>query len=102
MQLWQSSADFRDARGYQGLRHRSAICVGGKTSPNLHCETFERLDLFLEQHLRVFYVWEHEFVEWQKLAAAGGAPPISRILRRHTKRSSRKKAAAGAKLHGAS
>ncbi|CAJ1397785.1 unnamed protein product [Effrenium voratum] len=50
-------------------------------------ETFERLDLFLEQNLRVFYVWEHEFTEWQKLAATGEAPPMSRILRRHTQRS---------------
>ncbi|CAJ1417178.1 unnamed protein product [Effrenium voratum] len=89
-------------------QHLSFTCVGGKTSPELHCETFERLDLFLEQGLRVFYVWEHEFTEWQKLAATGEAPPISRILRRHTQRSSKarrtakksaKTAAAAAKRH---
>ncbi|CAJ1417177.1 unnamed protein product [Effrenium voratum] len=87
--------------------HLSFTCVGGKTSPELHRETFERLDLFLEQNLRVFYVWEHEFTEWRKLAATGEAPPISRILRRHTKRSSKArrtakksaKTAAGAKRH---
>ena len=50
-------------------RHLSFTCVGGKTSPELHRQTFERLDLFLAQGLRVFYVWEHDFVEWQKLAA---------------------------------
>ncbi|CAJ1397788.1 unnamed protein product [Effrenium voratum] len=64
--------------------HLSFTCVGGKTSAELHRETFKRLDLFLEQNMRVFYVWEHEFTEWQKLAATGEAPPISRILRRHT------------------
>ena len=55
------------------LRHLSFTCVGGKTSPELHRETFERLDLFLEQNLRVFYVWEHEFTEWRKLAARAGS-----------------------------
>ncbi|CAJ1344027.1 unnamed protein product [Effrenium voratum] len=50
-------------------QHLSFTCVGGKTSPQLHRETFERLDLFLQQNLRVFYVWEHEFTEWQKLAS---------------------------------
>ncbi|CAJ1417182.1 unnamed protein product [Effrenium voratum] len=103
---WSSRALLR-----RWLRHLSFTCVGGKTSPELHRETFERLDLFLEQGLCVFYVWEHEFTEWRKLAATGEAPPISRILRRHTQRSSKarrttkkegKKAAAGPKLRDVS
>ncbi|CAJ1374547.1 unnamed protein product, partial [Effrenium voratum] len=64
-------------------RHSSFICVGSKPAPDAYRDTMERLDLFTGEGLRVFYIWEHEFVEWRKRAAAGEALPITSLLRRH-------------------
>ena len=45
------------------------MCVGGRPAMELYQETMARLDLFTAVGLRVSYVWEHEFIEWQKAAA---------------------------------
>ncbi|CAJ1342810.1 unnamed protein product [Effrenium voratum] len=50
-------------------RHSSFICVGGKPAPDVYGDTMERLDLFTAEGLSVFYIWEHEFVEWRKRAS---------------------------------
>ncbi|CAJ1340434.1 unnamed protein product, partial [Effrenium voratum] len=47
-------------------RHSSFICVGSKPALDVYRDTMERLDLFTAEGLRVFYIWEHEFVEWRK------------------------------------
>ena len=44
------------------------MCVGGRPAMELYQETMARLDLFAAAGLRVSYVWEHEFTEWQKAA----------------------------------
>ena len=49
-------------------RHGSFTCVGGRPASELHAETMARLDLFLAEGLKVFYIWEHEFKEWQREA----------------------------------
>ncbi|CAJ1412377.1 unnamed protein product [Effrenium voratum] len=64
-------------------QHRSFVCVGGRPAMELYQETMARLDLFTAAGLRVSYVWEHEFIEWQKAVAVRTAPPISSILRSH-------------------
>ncbi|CAJ1436607.1 unnamed protein product, partial [Effrenium voratum] len=64
-------------------QHGAYICVGSKPAPDVYRDTMERLDLFAAEGLRVFYIWEHEFVEWRKRAASGKAVPIASLLRRH-------------------
>ncbi|CAJ1397779.1 unnamed protein product [Effrenium voratum] len=66
-------------------QHSSFVCVGGRPALELYQETMTRLDLFVAAGLRVSYVWEHEFTEWQKAAAVSTALPISSILRPHNR-----------------
>ena len=53
---------------YSVQRHSTYTCVGGKPAPDVYRDTMERLDLFTAEGLRVFYIWEHEFMEWRKRA----------------------------------
>ncbi|CAJ1356648.1 unnamed protein product, partial [Effrenium voratum] len=51
-------------------QYGSFTCVGGRSASELYAETMARLDLFLAEGLHVFYIWEHDFKEWQKEAAS--------------------------------
>ena len=46
------------------LRHRFDASAGTWSG-----KEFARLDLFTAEGLSVFYIWEHEFVEWRKRAS---------------------------------
>ncbi|CAJ1441279.1 unnamed protein product, partial [Effrenium voratum] len=65
------------------VQHGSFTCVGGRPASELHAETMARLDLFLAEGLKVFYIWEHEFKEWQKEVACGAVPSLAGRLHRH-------------------
>ena len=49
-------------------RHNSFVCVGGRPAAELHAETMSRLDLFLAEGFEVVYMWEHDFIQWQREA----------------------------------
>ena len=54
--------------GFRLPRHDSFVCVGGRPAAELHAETMARLDLFLSEGLEVVYMWEYDFVQWQREA----------------------------------
>ncbi|CAJ1397803.1 unnamed protein product [Effrenium voratum] len=64
-------------------QHDSFVCVGGRPAAELHAETMARLDLFLAEGLEVVYMWEYDFVQWQREVAVGAAPSLAGQLIQH-------------------
>ncbi|CAJ1397800.1 unnamed protein product [Effrenium voratum] len=77
-------------------QHDSFVCVGGRPAAELHAETMARLDLFLAEGFEVVYVWEHDFIQWQREVAMGTALSLATQLIQHGAAADKKKLAARA------
>ncbi|CAJ1398829.1 unnamed protein product [Effrenium voratum] len=77
-------------------QHDSFVCVSGRPAAELHAETMARLDLFLAEGFEVVYMWEHDFIQWQREVASGTSLALATQLNQHGTAADKKKLAARA------